>query len=90
MSKTKEYKLSDTDKELILDVREHIVGLFEAANDLEKKVLSLLNVQEDSASHGWLVDIFYNTFNDPELEEVNRLLVSFEKSMRKETQDGNV
>jgi hypothetical protein len=90
MSNTTEYKLTEEQRELLLNTREYIVELFREADNIEHQVLAYLDVKEDSLAHGWLVDIFYNSYNDSTLENVEQLLGRFEKAVNEEIQNGNV
>ena len=55
-------KLTEQHKQIILDARKCIMEHYKVVDEIEKKVLESLGIEEDSNAHCELIDIFHNQY----------------------------
>jgi hypothetical protein len=55
-------KLTEQHKQIILDARKCIMEHYKVIDEIEKKVLEGLGIEEDSNAHCELIDIFRNQY----------------------------
>jgi hypothetical protein len=66
-------QLTEQHKQIILDARKCIMEHYKVIDEIEKKVLEGLEIEEDSNAHCELIDIFHNQYV-VEQEGMDRLL----------------
>jgi len=55
-------QLTEQHKQIILDARKCIMEHYKVIDEIEKKVLEGLGIEEDSNAHCELIDIFHNQY----------------------------
>jgi len=55
-------QLTEQHKQIILDARKCIMEHYKVIDEIEKKVLEGLRIEEDSNAHCELIDIFHNQY----------------------------